>query len=141
MINADEILGRVKIFADLDPKDLKKLAKDAHEVSFAAGTHLTDDDRFGITFFVVAEGSVQISVHGTAVRKLGPGSYFGEMALIDREVRSATVIAETDVKCLVFSRSAFRPFAYAHPEVAWALLEVMVERVREAEQARADPSA
>jgi CRP-like cAMP-binding protein len=138
MTNAEEILGRVQIFADLKPKDLRKLAKDAHEVTFAAGTHLTDDDKFGTTFFVVVEGSVEVTVKGAAVRKLGVGSYFGEMALIDRETRSATVIAETDVRCLTFSRPAFRPFAYAHPEVAWALLEAMVARVREAEQAHAD---
>ena len=140
MSSKEEILGRVSIFADLKPKDLKKLAKDAHEVTFAAGTHLTDHDQFGATFFIVAEGSVDVSVNGVAVRNLGVGSYFGEMALIDRETRSATVIAKTDLKCLVLTRPAFRPFAYAHPEVAWALLEAMVGRVREAEQARADLS-
>jgi CRP-like cAMP-binding protein len=82
---------------------------------------------------VVIDGSLEVTVRGTPVRKLGPGDYFGEMALIDREYRSATVVAETDSRCLVFSRPVLRPFAYNHPEVAWALLELMVKRVREAE--------
>jgi CRP-like cAMP-binding protein len=133
MQSAEEILGAVPIFADLKPKDLKKLAREAHEVTFAAGTHLTDDAQFGSTFFVVASGELEVQVHGAPVRKLGVGSYFGEMALIDRETRSATVIAATDTTCLGFSRPVFRPFAYNHPEVSWALLEAMVARVREAE--------
>jgi CRP-like cAMP-binding protein len=133
MQSAEEILAAVPIFADLSAKDLKKLAKEAHEVTFAAGTHLTDDEGFGVTFFVIAEGELEVHVKGSPIRKLGVGSYFGEMALIDRETRSATVIAQTDAKCLGFSRPVFRPFAYNHPEVAWALLEAMVARVREAE--------
>lgn len=133
MASTEELLASVPIFAELKPKDLKKLAKEGHEVSFEAGRHLTDDDSFGTTFFVVIEGTLEVSVHGRAVKQIGPGDCFGEMALIDRETRSATVVAATDARCLVFSRPVFRPFAHNHPEVAWALLELMVSRVREAE--------
>lgn len=133
MANHEDVLSKVPIFSGLKPKEVKKLAGDAHDVTFEAGKHLADDDAFGTTFFVVIEGSLEVSVHGTPVRKLGPGDYFGEMALIDREYRSATVIAETASRCLVLSRPVLRPFAYNHPEVAWALLELMVKRVREAE--------
>lgn len=133
MSTAEELLGRVPIFSDLKQKDLKRLAREVHEVRFEAGTHLTDDDTFGSTFFVIAEGTVDISVKGQAVRSLGAGGYFGEMSLVDRNDRSATVVAQTDVTCLVMTRPVFRPFAYDHPEVAWALLEAMVARVREAE--------
>ena len=133
MTRAEELLGRVPIFSDLKQKDLKRLASEAHELSFPAGTHLTDDDQFGSTFFVMVEGTVDVTVKGQPVRSLGPGDYFGEMGLVDRDHRSATVVANTDVVCLVLSRPVFRPFAISHPEVAWALLEVMVARVREAE--------
>jgi CRP-like cAMP-binding protein len=133
MSNYEHVLHEVPIFSELKPKELKKLAAEAHDVVFEAGKHLADDDAFGTTFFVVIEGSLEVSVRGTPVRKLGPGDYFGEMALIDREYRSATVVAETASRCLVFSRPVLRPFAYKHPEVAWALLELMVKRVREAE--------
>lgn len=133
MSKPEELLGRVPIFSDLKPKDLKKLANEVHERTFAAGTHLTDDETFGSAFFVVADGTVQVSVKGEPVRKISAGGYFGEMSLIDRDYRSATVVAETDTTCLVISRPVFRPFAYNHPQVAWALLEMMVARVREVE--------
>ena len=133
MASTDEVLERVRLFAGVKPRDLKKLSKDAHEVSFAAGTTLTQDDGFGSTFFVVVEGKVEIEVHGRPVRTVGPGEFFGEMALIDRDTRSATATAVTPTRCLVFSRPVFRPFAHNHPEVAWALLELMVARVREVE--------
>jgi len=133
LASAEEILGKVTLFEGVKQKDLKKLANEAHEVSFAAGTTLTEDDGFGTTFFVVVEGTLEVSVSGTQIRTLTPGDYFGEMALIDRDTRSATVTASSDTRCLVFSRPVFRPFAHNHPEVAWALLERMVARVREAE--------
>jgi CRP/FNR family cyclic AMP-dependent transcriptional regulator len=79
------------------------------------------------------EGQAAVSVHGRSARTLGPGDYFGEMALIDHSYRSATITAETELRCLMFTAWVFRPFALEHPEVAWALLELMVQRVRDAE--------
>jgi CRP-like cAMP-binding protein len=133
--SAEETLAEVPIFKDLKPKQLRKLVREAQDVSYEAGRHLTDDDgvAFATSFFVVYEGSLEVLVHGRPVRKLGPGSYFGEMAVISREDRTATVVAETETRCLVFSRWVLRPFAEEHPAVAWALLELMVRRVREAE--------
>jgi CRP-like cAMP-binding protein len=134
MEESPEVLGEVSIFAELKPKDLTQLAREAHERSFPAGTKLTEDSAVGASFSVIAEGTATVMVDGAAVRTLGRGDFFGEMALIDRETRSATVVADSDVKCLVFSAWVFRPFALAHPEVAWALLETMVKRVRAAER-------
>jgi CRP-like cAMP-binding protein len=94
---------------------------------------VTDEGRVGVSFGVIVEGQASVSVHGRQVRTLGPGDYFGEMALIDRSQRSAKITAETDVRCLMFVSWVFRPFAMQHPESAWALLEIMVKRVREAE--------
>ena len=132
-MDAAEVLASVSIFSKLKPRDLKQLEREAHARSFSAGTQLTNDNALGATFFVIAEGTATVVVDGATVRTLQPGDFFGEMALIDRETRSATVMAETDVECLVFSAWSFRPFALEHPEVAWALLEIMVQRVRDAE--------
>jgi len=74
-----------------------------------------------------------VTVHGNPARTLGPGDYFGEMALIDHSFRSAKITAETELRCLMFTAWVFRPFAIEHPETAWALLEMMVQRVRDAE--------
>ena len=117
----------------LSKKELTRLADNAHERTFPAGAVLTEQDETGVTFGVIMEGQGVVSVHGTVARTLGPGDYFGEMALIDHSYRSATITAETDLRCLLFTAWVFRPFAIEHPETAWALLEMMVKRVREAE--------
>jgi CRP/FNR family transcriptional regulator, cyclic AMP receptor protein len=117
----------------LSKKELARLANDAHDRTFPAGTVLTEQDETGVSFGVIMEGQAAVSVRGRPARALGPGDYFGEMALIDRSYRSATIKAETDLRCLMFAAWIFRPFALEHPETAWALLEMMVQRVREAE--------
>jgi CRP/FNR family cyclic AMP-dependent transcriptional regulator len=117
----------------LSKKELTRLASNAHERTFPAGTVLTEQDGTGVTFGVIIEGEAEVSVHGQLARTLGTGDSFGEMALIDHSFRSATITAKTDLRCLLFTAWVFRPFAMEHPEVAWALLEVMVQRVREAE--------
>ena len=117
----------------LPKKELAKLAREAHDRTFPAGTVLTDEERVGVTFGVIAEGRAAVSVHGKPARTLGPADYFGEMALIDHSYRSAKITAETQVRVLLFTAWTFRPFAMQHPETAWALLEMMVQRVRDAE--------
>lgn len=133
MPTPQEILAQVPLFSMLRPKTVAKLAAQAHDRTFPAGTVLTDEKETGVTFGVIVDGQASVSVHGQPARTLGPGDYFGEMALIDHSPRSATITAETELRCLLFVAWVFRPFAMEHPETAWALLERMVQRVREAE--------
>jgi CRP/FNR family transcriptional regulator, cyclic AMP receptor protein len=128
-----EVLAKVPLFSMLSKRDLSRLANNAHDRTFPAGTVLTEQEETGVTFGVIVDGHASVSVHGKPARTLGPGDYFGEMALIDHSFRSATITAETDLRCLMFTAWVFRPFAMEHPETAWALLEMMVQRVREAE--------
>jgi CRP/FNR family cyclic AMP-dependent transcriptional regulator len=133
MTAPQEVLAKVPLFSMLSKKDLARLANNAHERTFPAGAVLTEQDETGVTFGVIVEGQAAVSVHVRSARTLGPGDYFGEMALIDHSYRSATITAETELRCLMFTAWVFRPFALEHPEVAWALLELMVQRVRDAE--------
>jgi len=133
MTTPQDVLARVPLFSMLSKKDLAKLAINAHDRTFSAGAVLTDEDQTGVTFGVIVEGQATVSVHGRAARTIGPGEYFGEMALIDHSPQSAKVTAETELRCLLFTAWVFRPFALEHPETAWALLELMVQRVRDAE--------
>jgi CRP/FNR family transcriptional regulator, cyclic AMP receptor protein len=133
MTTPQEVLAKVPLFSMLSKKELASLAKNAHERTFPVGAVLTEQDETGATFGVIMEGQAAVNVHGRPARTLGPGDYFGEMALIDHSYRSATITAETDLRCLLFTAWVFRPFAMEHPETAWALLEMMVQRVREAE--------
>ena len=134
MTTPEEALAQVPLFSMLPKKELARLARQAHDRTFPAGTVLTvEEEEGGATFGVIVEGRAVVSVHGRPARTLGPGDYFGEMALIDHSYRSANVTAETDMECLLFVAWVFRPFAMEHPETAWALLEAMVQRVRDAE--------
>ena len=133
MTTPEEVLAQVPLFSMLPQKELANLAREAHDRTFPAGTVLTDEQETGVSFGVIVEGQAAVSVHGRPARTLGPGDYFGEMALIDHSHRSAKITAETDLRCLLFVSWVFRPFALKHPETAWALLEMMVQRVRDAE--------
>ncbi len=128
-----EVLAQVPLFSMLPKKELAKLARNAADRTFPAGAVLTDEEEVGVSFGVIVGGRAAVSVHGRPARILGPGDYFGEMALIDHSRRSAKITAETELRCLLFVAWVFRPFAMEHPETAWALLEMMVQRVRDAE--------
>lgn len=133
MTNAADVLAKVPLFSMLSKRELDKLAKGVHERTFPAGTVLTEQEGFGTIFTVIVEGTASVHVNDRTARTLGPGDFFGEMALIDRSPRSATVVADSELTCLMLTQPVFRPFAVAHPETMWALLELMVQRVREAE--------
>jgi len=84
-------------------------------------------------FFVVDSGEATVEVHGKEVGKLGPGSAFGEIALIDRRPRTATVTAQSELRAYGLPVFVFRPFVEARPQVAWKLLEAMADRLAHAE--------
>jgi len=133
MADVEQTLGQIPLFSGIKPKELKKLEKRMTERSFNEGDQITKEGESGIGFFVIEDGNASVSVGGEIVRTLGPGEHFGEIALIDSGPRSATIIASTDLRCRGMSAWEFRPFVEEHPEVAWALLETLVRRLREAE--------
>jgi len=133
MTTPQDVLAGVPLFSMLPKRDVAKLARKANELTFPAGTVVTDLDRTGISFSVIVDGQAAVSLHGQPVRALGPGDYFGEMALIDHSYRSAKITAETQLHCLMIPEWDFCPFVMNHPETAWELLKIMVQRVRDAE--------
>lgn len=128
-----EALRRVSLFAGIDDRDLERLGRLFRERSFNEGATVTTEGDPGIGFFVITEGSAEVSVGGELRGSLGPGDSFGETALIDEGPRSATVVAVTDLRCLALSAWDFRPFVEEHPPVAWALLRTLVQRLRKAQ--------
>ena len=101
------------------------------------GRVLASQDDIGVTFFAVIDGEADVVLNGKPIKRLGPGDYFGEMSIIDRAPRSADVVAASKLHCLVFTQWEFRPFLKEHPDVAWALLEVLVARLRAAQKSDA----
>ena len=82
---------------------------------------------------MIESGDVSVSVHEREVGRLGAGQGFGEMALIDKSARSATVRAVTDTHCYLLPVWSFRPIVEAYPEMAWALLEALAQKIRDVE--------
>src|SRR3989337_3566716 len=93
-----DLLRNVRLFSDLDEKDLESLADEFSERRFSAGDSIALEGEGGLMFFVVESGEATVEVHGEEVGKLGPGSAFGEIALIDRRPRTATVTAVSDLR-------------------------------------------
>ena len=136
MAETDQSLARVPLFSGIKDKDLKKLSKRMSERNFSEGEVITTQGESGLGFFVIAAGNASVSRDDKVVRNLGPGDFFGEIALIDEGPRSATVVATTDLHCRGMTAWEFKPFVEEHPDVAWALLRTLVGRLREAETAR-----
>ena len=135
MTTPRDVLAGVPLFSMLPDEEVDKLARRANELTVPAGTVVTDVDMAGVAFGVIVDGQAAVSVRGQPVRALGPGDYFGEMSLIDESFRyrSAKITAETELHCLMFAKWGFRHFAMSHPQTVWALLEMMAQRVRDAE--------
>jgi CRP-like cAMP-binding protein len=129
-----ETLGGVPLFQGVKPKELKKLANRMQERSFNEGDEITTEGKSGVGFFLIEDGNATVSIDREIVRTLGPGDYFGDIALIDSGPRSATIVATTDLRCQGLTAWEFRPFVEEHPEVAWQMLETLAARLREAEQ-------
>jgi CRP/FNR family cyclic AMP-dependent transcriptional regulator len=128
-----DLIRGVPLFAEADESFLQRLAGEFMERTFAAGETIAEEGEAGRTFVVIERGEVTVTVHGEEVGRLGPGDSFGEMALIDKSARSATVKADTEVHGYQLPVWSFRPLVESHPEMAWALLEALAQRVREVE--------
>ena len=128
-----ELIRGVPLFAEADEKFLDRLAGEFIERTYAPGETITEEGEAGRTFVVIESGEATVTVHGQEVGKLGPGDAFGEMALIDKSARSATVKADGEVHGYQLPVWSFRPIVESHPEMAWALLEALAQRVRTAE--------
>ena len=128
-----EVLRSVPLFSELDDEDLGRLANQMKERRFSEGDPMTSEGAGGAGFFVITEGNATVSVGGEVRATLGPGDYFGEIALIDEGTRTASITAATDVTAYGLTSWEFKPFVEDHPQVAWALLKTLAQRLRAAQ--------
>jgi CRP-like cAMP-binding protein len=128
-----DVLRAIPLFATADDAFLERLSSDFTMRTYAAGETITVEGESGRTFLVIDAGEATVTVHGEGVGRLGPGDALGEMALIDKSARSATVVADSDVRAFQLPVWSFRPLIEKNPEVLWAFLEAMARRVREVE--------
>ncbi len=98
-----------------------------------SGTELVEEGTIGREFFFIVEGTAVVRRNGRKIATLGSGRYFGELALLDRKPRSASVVAETDMTLLVLEQRAFNGLLDAMPALSHKLLVAMSQRLREAD--------
>ena len=122
---AANLLKRVPIFSDLDGKELERIANSMKQRTFSAGETVTSEGQTGVGFFVIEEGEATVTVGGNERRRLGPGDYFGEVALLNESARTATITAESDLRCYGLTAWEFRPLVETHGSIAWKLLQAM----------------
>jgi CRP/FNR family transcriptional regulator, cyclic AMP receptor protein len=130
-----ELLRRVPLFQGLDEKQLQTVSRNFTDRTFPAGRPITNEGGGGVGFFVIEDGEAVVSVGGEERRTLGPGDYFGEVALIDEGSRTATIEAKTDVKAYGLTPWQFRPLVEENASIAWPLLVSLAKRLREVESA------
>ncbi len=129
-------LKPIGLFQGLSENDLKKLAKQMREVRHAQGAEMIIRGKDGVGFMVIVEGEAEVTTGDGRHRKLGPGDYFGEMALLDQQGRSADITARTDLVLAAVPEWGFKQFLGEHPEVTYRLLQTLSRRLREAEEAQ-----
>jgi CRP-like cAMP-binding protein len=129
-----DTLRRVPLFADLDERELGQVARLFKERRFAAGETVTKEGTGGAAFFLIRSGEAAVSVGGASRRTVGPGDFFGEIALIDEGARSATITATTELTCYGLTLWEFRPLLQENGAISWKLLQALVRRFRALEQ-------
>jgi CRP/FNR family cyclic AMP-dependent transcriptional regulator len=124
------VLATIPLFSGLSSRQLRKLQRSASEDRYQPDSVIVPEGGRTATLFVVVEGSVKVVKDGKTISRRGPGEYFGEISLIDGRPRAASVISETDVRCLVLSQDSLRKLLMSEPQASWALLESLALRLR-----------
>jgi CRP-like cAMP-binding protein len=128
-----ETLARVPLFSGLDRRDLDRIADTFKERHYAAGDTIATEGQGGAGFFVIGEGTAKVTVQGEDRGTLGPGDYFGEIALIDEGARTATVTADSDMTTYAMTFWEFRPIVETDARIAWKLVQALAHKLRESE--------
>ena len=126
-------LKSIWLFSSCTSAELRKIRSSCDEVEVPAGKVLVEEGRIGLEFFLIVTGTARVTRHGRKIAVLGPGSHFGELALLDRRPRSASVISEKEMDVLVLSQRQFNSLLEAVPTISRKMLAAMAGRLREAD--------
>ena len=128
-----EHLQQVPLFAACSRKDLQLVARRAEDVRVPAGKALVSEGETGHEFFVILDGTARVSRQGRKIAALGPGDSFGELALLEKAPRNATVVADSDMELVVLGQREFSGIIDEVPGFARKLLTGMASRLRDAD--------
>ncbi len=124
------LLQKTPIFAKTSGASLEAMLKSAVQKSVKAGTKIVEKGQSGVGFYLILDGEAEVVADGKKLADLGPGSFFGELSVIDGAPRTADVVAKTDTTCLVVTQWAMRSLISSHPEIALSMLEELCKRLR-----------
>jgi CRP-like cAMP-binding protein len=135
---ATDFLRKVPLFEDLDERSIRAIANAIVEQSYAPGQEIVREGDTGVGAFIIRSGRCEVmqkrGSDQVRLGELGPGDFFGEMALLDEFPRSATVRAIEPTTCLGLTRWHFRGILESHPQIALGILPVLTKRLRNAER-------
>jgi CRP-like cAMP-binding protein len=126
-------LSSIWLFSSCSAGELRKIRRSLDESTVPAGKVLCEEGAIGREFFIIVDGSVTVTRHGKKIATLQNGASFGELALLDRKPRSATVVAATETRLLVLAQRQFTGLLDDIPTLSRKLLAAMAERLREAD--------
>ena len=128
------VLASVPIFSALDSKGLDAVAKAGKTQSYDAGKTIVESGATGVGFFFILEGDVEVRQRGKSLAKLGKGQFFGEMALIDGQPRTADVVAVGPTECFVLSAWSCASLIKSEPKISLGVMKELVRRLRETDR-------
>ena len=131
MADYAERLKRVPLFTGISGTELQRIADSAKERRFPAGTAIVSAGEPGHGFYLIIDGQAEVRRGDRTIATLGPGEYFGELALIRETPRTATVVAKDPTTCLALSRWDFKGIVVANPSIAIRLLETVAQRIQD----------
>jgi CRP-like cAMP-binding protein len=126
-------LSKIWLFSTSSAKDLRTIRKALEEVTVPAGRMLCEQGTIGREFFLIVDGQAAVKRNNRKVATLGPGQYFGELALLDRRPRSATITSDTEMTLLVLGQRQFNGLLDSIPALSRKLLAATATRLREAD--------
>ena len=124
-----QLLKSVPLFEECSKRDLNEIAGIADEIDLRDGKELTKQGGPGREFFVLIEGTADVKKGTRRVNKLGPGDFFGEIALVTRRPRTATVVATSPVRALVITDRSFRRLLEHQPQIQGKVMSALAARL------------
>jgi len=125
-----DMLKRVPLFAGHEKRELEEIAGSMRERRVAAGGNVVEQGAGGAGFFIIDEGEGDVFVDGEHRNTIGPGDYFGEIALLTGSDRTATITAKTDMLCYGMTAWDFKPLVEENATIAWKLLTAMAQKLQ-----------
>lgn len=126
-------LASVPLLAGLHERTLRQLAQAGKRRAYEPGQSIVEEGSTGTAFYIVLSGQARVEQRGERLGMVGAGDFFGELALIERHSRTASVIAESEVECLLFPVWEFTALLDEHPEIAVPIMKVLIARLHRRE--------